>query len=183
MAPLGALSQAWVSAEASLPIGRHVNGMRRLITLMVVAVMIGGCSSASPASATPPSVAASAAASTDAPEATPTPLAGLPLEIVGVWETDLREFSDDWCIECGPIVTLTIRAHGWWTISRSGGGASGPLTVRGTQIVFGPSDACQGTGVYDWQVEADALTFTSAEADQCARRADALDGPSYAPHD
>ncbi|MEP6664948.1 MAG: hypothetical protein ABJA81_00750 [Nocardioidaceae bacterium] len=29
MAPLGALSQSWVTAEGSLPLGWHITGLRR----------------------------------------------------------------------------------------------------------------------------------------------------------
>jgi hypothetical protein len=160
--------------------------IRAAAVLVVVGVMIAGCTVASPASASPTPAsasptpqAASAAASTDAPDATPTPLAGLPPEIVGIWRTDLREFHEDVCLPCGPVVRLTIEAHGSWQISRSGGGAAGGLSVRGSQIVFGPSGACNGTGVYEWHVEADTLTFTSVEADECDRRAEALNGPTY----
>jgi hypothetical protein len=35
MAPLGALSQAQTSAEASLPLGRHLNGLYRFEDLWV----------------------------------------------------------------------------------------------------------------------------------------------------
>lgn len=35
MAPLGALSQAWVSAEAALPLGRQISGLWRFDELWV----------------------------------------------------------------------------------------------------------------------------------------------------
>jgi hypothetical protein len=35
MAPLGALSQAWVSAEASLPLGWQIGGLRRFDDLWI----------------------------------------------------------------------------------------------------------------------------------------------------
>ena len=107
------------------------------------------------------------------------------MEIVGVWHTDLREFHDDEdiCLPCGPVVKLTIRATGSWQISRSGGTHTGPLSVQGSQIVFGPSTACDGIGAYEWEADADSLTFTSVQADECGRRAEALDGPTYTHED
>jgi hypothetical protein len=35
MAPLGALSQSWVSAEASLPLGWHISGLWRFDDLWI----------------------------------------------------------------------------------------------------------------------------------------------------
>ena len=109
------------------------------------------------------------------------PLPGLPTEPVGAWETDLRDYLDeeDICIPCGPEVTFVIRADGSWTVARPGGAASGRLTIDDGQIVFGPSTACEGSGAYEWQSDGDTLTLAAVEADECERRQEALDGPSY----
>lgn len=45
--------------------------------------------------------------------------------------------------------------------------------------MFGPSPACDGTGTYLWEADGDTLTMTSVEPDECVRRAEALNGPTY----
>jgi hypothetical protein len=117
----------------------------------------------------------------------------IPIELVGVWETDLRDYYEDeeFCLECGPLVTLEIGANGSWGITRAGGGARGfPLTIEDGVLVFGPSSACRGTGRYEWQTGANTLTLSAVGQDLCETpahakagsipwRQEALDGPTY----
>lgn len=106
----------------------------------------------------------------------------VPAEVVGIWETDLRDYypdDDDICSPCGPEVTLTIGAEGTWRVQRAGGQASGGLSLDDGHLVFGPSTVCPGIGTYEWRSDGDTLTLTAVEPDDCVRRQEALDGPTY----
>lgn len=154
--------------------------------LPVAAALLAGaifaaCTVDGPMSLSAQPASASVAAATRTPIPSPTPLAGLPAELVGSWTTDLRDFldEDEICSECGPEVRFIIREDGSWTVARAGGQASGSFSIENGQMVFGPSTACEGTGPYEWQTDGDTLTLTALEDDECDRRQEALDGPTY----
>jgi hypothetical protein len=151
------------------------------VVTSVAALIVAGCTAAGPTSSAAPTSTTSEAAPTRTPIPSPTPLAGLPADLVGTWETDLRDFlePEDICSPCGPEVTLTIRAHGSWTVARTGGQASGAFSMDDGQMTFGPNTSCDGSGTYRWEGGGDTLTFTAVEPDECARRQEALDGPTY----
>jgi hypothetical protein len=56
---------------------------------------------------------------------------------------------------------------------------TGELSLDGERIVFHGNPRCSGVGAYDWTVEGDSLVMTSAQRDECSKRAEALDGPTY----
>jgi hypothetical protein len=150
----------------------------------VTALMLAGCTTAAPGSPSAERPSPSVAA-TRTPIPSPTPLPGMPTELVGGWGTDLRDFLDpeDICSPCGPEVRLIIRAHGSWTVARAGGQASGSFSIEDGQLVFGPSTACEGMGTYEWESDGDTLTLTAVQEDECERRQEALDGPTYTRED
>jgi hypothetical protein len=48
-----------------------------------------------------------------------TPAISIPPELIGRWESDLREFyGEDVCLECGTETTLTLWEDGWYTLAR-----------------------------------------------------------------
>jgi hypothetical protein len=143
--------------------------------------LVGGCavtSAPSPGAVTSPSDSARATEM----DAGPTPLAGLPVELVGNWETDLRDHLPDEEIDfqIGPTVRMIIRPEGRAVLQRPFSQASFNLGVEGDHITFErilrAGDYPCGVGVYRWERVGDILTFSSVEHDDCERRRDAIDG-------
>lgn len=157
--------------------------LRRITFAAAVAMLglVGGCA----VSSAPSSDAATSAASSTEPtetDAGPTPLAGLPTEIVGSWETDLRDHLPDEEIDfqLGPTVRMIIRPEGRAVMQRPFSQASFNLGVDGDHVTFDrilrAGETPCGLGVYDWELVGDTLTFTSVDFDDCERRREALDG-------
>jgi hypothetical protein len=158
--------------------------MLRRITFaaaMTMLGLVGGCAVTSAPSSSAANPAASDAGPTEADDG-PTPLAGLPTEIVGNWETDLRDHLPDEEIDfqIGPTVRMIIRAEGRAVLQRPFSQASFNLGVAGDHITFErilrAGDTPCGVGVYRWERVGDTLTFTSVEFDDCERRREAIDG-------
>ena len=207
-------SNARIEVSAGDEAGRALwmTGMRRtlrvrrrwtldaLCALLAVLALVG-CTAAGPNSPRPD---ATSTLSTPTRAPSPSPLATrmptpsptlpeVPIELVGVWETDLRDYYEDeeFCAECGPLVRFEIGANGSWSIARAGGEARGfPLIIEDGVLVFRPSRACRGIGRYEWQTGANTLTLTAVGQDQCETpehvtagsspwRQEALNGPTY----
>jgi len=118
------------------------------------------------------SVVASPAATPKAsksPQApSPTPPDPAPPDLIGSWQTMLGTEK----------VTLDL-TEGSYRVHRGPEVVGGRIAVRGEEIDFSHSTACEATGTYRWALEAGALTFTSIQRDPCAGRAKVLDGKTY----
>lgn len=93
----------------------------------------------------------------------------MPEQISGTWRTELTA-SDR--------VELRLNEDRYG-ISRGPNAVSGGVAVRGDEISFFASTACDGVGTYQWEVSHESLTFMPIEPDPCPGRADVLDGITY----
>jgi hypothetical protein len=98
----------------------------------------------------------------------PTPPDPAPPELIGSWQLMLGTEK----------LTLYLAEH-TYRVHRGPEVVGGRIAVRGDEIDFSHSNACELTGTYRWTLEAGALTFTSIQRDPCPRRADVLDGQTY----
>lgn len=154
----------------------------RVPAVLVLVIGAAGCAGVEPGSSAVPSVAEA----TRTPRPSPTPLPGLPTELVGTWHTDLTPYltPDPLCPRCGEKTRLLIHAHGQYAIAGYGPyRPGGSFTVDGDRIVFdrssqgGFTDCANAT--YTYELNGDELTFTALDEDPCGRRGDALDGVTY----
>jgi hypothetical protein len=104
----------------------------------------------------------------------------VPEELIGRWRSDLREYyGEDVCLACGTKATLILRKKGTYTLVRGTTKVNGDLSFDGDRIVFLENDRCHGVGAYNWTVKQRSLVMRSAGPDECSKRAEALNGPTY----
>lgn len=151
-------------------------------------LVLAGCGGVDPGSDTSPSADASVASAeaTRTPLPSPTPLAGLPAELIGEWETDLTEYlePDPTCPNCGERTRLLIHAHGQYAVAGYGPyRPGGTFTVDDGVLHFARGSRAGETECedarYTYELDGDQITFTAVEQDPCGRRGDALDGVTY----
>lgn len=169
--------------------GNRWRPMRPALWAMVLLLVLAGCRAVDPGSDASPSMAGSSApaAATRTPLPSPTPLAGLPSELIGTWETDLTQYlePDPLCPNCGERTRLLIHPHGQYAIAGYGPyrpGGNFRAQDDGTLYFDRSSRAGEqdcGNAIYAWELDGEELTFTALEPDPCGRRGDALDGVTY----
>jgi hypothetical protein len=89
--------------------------------------------------------------------------------LFGTWRTTISE---------GDNVTLRLR-DGGYSIARGPAGGTGQMKVADGEAEFFGSNLCDGTGVYRWSIQDEALTFVSVDPDECPGRSEVLDGKTY----
>jgi hypothetical protein len=153
----------------------------RILGTAVVVLVSGACAPAEPsrtldrASSPQPSHTAHASPSA---QASPTAIS-VPSRLIGTWRSDLSKFRKTVCLQCGRRARLTLDEDGTYTLHRGITTTSGRLAFEGKRIVFLGNELCDGIGAYEWKVSGESLVMTSVKPDECFRRAEALDGPTY----
>jgi hypothetical protein len=149
--------------------------------LVVIAFVLAGCVDATPttdpvgAPGTPTRAATSTPTPTVPPTASPSPTPvenPAPAELHGLWETEF-----DVPGSANGTATMTL-SEGRYLINTMGLPIVGSIAVRGDEIEFFDSDACDGRGTYRWSLEDGALTFTLIR-DGCPGRKQLLDGATF----
>ena len=135
-----------------------------LIICTVLTLACGGGSGSSAPTAPSP-----------APAPAPSPPAAsdlAPAALQGTWTTVLQGSSQ--------LVTLVLNDR-TYRITRGSDGAAGSIAVRGDQIEFSNSNACNGTGPYRWSITGSSLQLVGNPigSDPCSGRAEVLDGYTY----
>lgn len=123
----------------------------------------------------PTSEASSSPVPTADPTASPSPTPvehPAPPELQGLWETEF-----DVPGSANGTATLTL-SEGRYLVNTMGIPIQGSIAVRGDQIEFFGSDACEGHGQYLWSLEGGELTFTLIR-DGCPGRRTLLDGATF----
>jgi hypothetical protein len=106
----------------------------------------------------------------DDPSADPTADDAAPDELHGLWQAT---------ISTGEAVTLEFRSSGY-TVNRAGTFGSGSISVDGSRIVFASARCELGSGVYEWAIEGETLTFRPLEPrDPCGNRIIFLENAAY----
>lgn len=168
--------------------GNRLRPMGLASSAMLALLVLAGCSGVDPGSDASPSVMASdpSAVPTRTPLPSPTPLAGLPSELIGSWETDLTEYlePDPLCPNCGERTRLLIHAHGQYAIAGYGPyRPGGTFRVEEGVLLFERGSRAGETECedarYTYTLDGDQLTFSAIEEDPCSRRGNALDGVTY----
>lgn len=149
--------------------------------LVAIALVLAGCAGETPAAGSAGAPGSSTRVVTSTPTPTvapttspsPTPVENpAPAELHGLWET---EFDVPGSANGTASMTLS---EGRYLINTMGIPVAGSIAVRGDEIEFFDSDACDGTGTYRWSLADGALTFTVVR-DGCPGRRQLLDGATF----
>ena len=149
--------------------------------LVVIAFVLAGCAGELPATdsvgapGSPTLAATSTPTPTVVPTASPSPTPvehPAPTELQGLWEAEFE-------VPGGGLGTATLTvSEGRYIVNTMGVPIIGSIAVRGDEIEFFDSDACDGRGSYRWSLEDGALTFTVVR-DGCPGRKQLLDGVTF----
>jgi len=138
--------------------------MVRRLAIGAAIISAIACGPVSTGSTSAPSATAARSASPSAAQDS------VPPELRAVWTTTLVPGGVETV-----LLTLNERSYG---VGRGGNRATGSVAVRGDEMRFSGSTACDLMGTYRWSAQANSLQFHLV-SDPCPGRSEVLDRQTY----